>query len=940
MNELLKTILSLSLSGTILILLLFLLRPLYQNRLSKRWQYYIWLIAILRLLLPVSPQTSVIGTLFGQIEQRLEQYTTAPAVTAVEDNQSSGSLQAGHESATGPARIDISEGTDGATDADYHASSTGADTDNDLPSAVTDAERDTPSAKIYPEEISATRIPESLPFTLGIVWLVIALLLFVRKITIYQSFVKYINAGSAPVEDINLLERFGKILDEHHIHGTIDLRVNSLAASPLLIGFIHARIILPTAELSDDDFYYTALHELTHYKRKDMFYKWLVQLTICLHWFNPFVYLMGRETNRLCELSCDERVIMTFPENLRKLYGDTLLHAIDGGGSYKDALASVTLNESKELLKGRLDAIMKYHKIPKIIQSAGIFITGMLIGGAVVLGAYAAPGHGNTDSPDTAATDITSPDTAASVGESSDDATAFPNDETFERKEDFAGAEHSTANHTYLPHYSIQYEDGIYYIMVEGATKDDKPITGVTPGYKQLVLVCKDYYATFGTFGDRDMTSLARYITEQCNTMLDNDEISQENANIVIQAAEEIQSTYNEQEEEGVVFYNYRQSVYYQCPYMIYVGYNLTPEAQSSYICTLRTLSDQSTMYVWFNGESKKFLFDKDALTAVTALVERIKSEKAGSTPAFESPLITHIEYVGAADTNLAQKYYKEDNLAYFNAIFPELDRRTKLEYLDRMFEDDNISFFAACIGMPEDGELQTELVERYIHRAYEENDISFFALLSGMLEESSLEKWREKCNEDGRDDFTYVLADSEYPDYEELFDGVLSNEDYFDEDSLDDWSDIMNEWSDIADEWSEAKSQQQKEDTNTLGLNRLTKKEVSDSLRSFLDSLDDRNWYLIDGGDGQQYIYYNGLPHTYAYEPNIIQNDGAEDRIIIDIVNFDFFNTPHDRDTEETLGNYVLLTFSYAPKKPDTGYSLEITYNGLPITYEIVQGK
>ena len=59
MIELLKVILSLSFSGTILILLLFMCRPLYRNRLSKRWQYYIWLLVIARLLLPATPETSL-----------------------------------------------------------------------------------------------------------------------------------------------------------------------------------------------------------------------------------------------------------------------------------------------------------------------------------------------------------------------------------------------------------------------------------------------------------------------------------------------------------------------------------------------------------------------------------------------------------------------------------------------------------------------------------------------------------------------------------------------------------------------------------------------------------------------------------------------------------------------------------------------------------------
>ena len=54
MTALMKLILSLSLSGSLLILLLLLFRPLYRNRLSKSWQYYIWIVVILRLLLPAS----------------------------------------------------------------------------------------------------------------------------------------------------------------------------------------------------------------------------------------------------------------------------------------------------------------------------------------------------------------------------------------------------------------------------------------------------------------------------------------------------------------------------------------------------------------------------------------------------------------------------------------------------------------------------------------------------------------------------------------------------------------------------------------------------------------------------------------------------------------------------------------------------------------------
>ena len=164
------------------------------------------------------------------------------------------------------------------------------------------------------------------------------------------------------MEDMERLEALGKLMEQNHIRRMTGLYTNSLTASPLLIGFIHPSIILTKAQLSDLDFHYTILHELTHYKRRDMFYKWLVQFVICLHWFNPLVYWMEREIGRSCELSCDEAVMKNLDAEGRRQYGDTLLRAMGAGGVYHNSLASMTLNESRELLKERLGAIMNDKK--------------------------------------------------------------------------------------------------------------------------------------------------------------------------------------------------------------------------------------------------------------------------------------------------------------------------------------------------------------------------------------------------------------------------------------------------------------------------------------------------------------------------------------------------------------------------------------------------
>ena len=73
MYEVMNIVLRLSLSGTLLTGILFLFRPLYKERLSRRWQYYIWLVVIARLLVPWTPERSPFGAVFQTAEQKAVQ---------------------------------------------------------------------------------------------------------------------------------------------------------------------------------------------------------------------------------------------------------------------------------------------------------------------------------------------------------------------------------------------------------------------------------------------------------------------------------------------------------------------------------------------------------------------------------------------------------------------------------------------------------------------------------------------------------------------------------------------------------------------------------------------------------------------------------------------------------------------------------------------------
>mgnify|MGYP002511925823 FL=1 len=340
MNEFMKILLSLSVSGTLLLLLILGLKPLYKSRFSKRWQYYIWIIVALRFLLPFTPDTTIVGSLFEKPGTTVitNEIPTSPNVPA-------------------PANTDNSKTEPIQADRDIAA---------------------------------AMREPFNRYVCLFFIWSVFALVLFVRKITIYQGFIQYIKAGSTEVSDIKTLNLLSDCEEKLNIKTRVELSRNPLIASPIMIGFFRARIVLPACELDDKEWSYIFVHELIHYKQRDMFYKWLIQIVVCAHWFNPFVYLLEKEVNKSCELSCDEKVISILDDKARREYGDTLISFLQSNNLYKSSLASVTLTEGAEQLKERLGAIMKFKKKSKDIIAITAIFSVLVCVCFFVTGAYAA----------------------------------------------------------------------------------------------------------------------------------------------------------------------------------------------------------------------------------------------------------------------------------------------------------------------------------------------------------------------------------------------------------------------------------------------------------------------------------------------------------------------------------------------------------------------
>ncbi|MGX7417731.1 M56 family metallopeptidase [Carnobacterium gallinarum] len=326
MIEPIKQFLSLSLSGTAIFLIVWILRRFTKKYFSKKWVYYSWLLVAFRLILPVSFGYNIMNQVFRYI------------------------IGGRHVRPNGPVIIG----------------------DN----------------VIIGNNVIVGNSNNLVEYVIFVVWVVVSGTLIIRKITKYQSFSKYISAGWKLVDEPEKLDILGQVCEDLNVNRLVELHTNPLISSPVLMGILKPTIVLPHVQMNDEALYYILLHEMTHYKRKDLLYKWFIQLVICLHWFNPILYLFGREMNKDCEFSCDEAIIIRRTTSERMDYGETLLTTFTSAGKYKETSIIVPFYEDLTEIKQRLVAILTPCQPSRGLRALEIILSLLLISLVVILGVY------------------------------------------------------------------------------------------------------------------------------------------------------------------------------------------------------------------------------------------------------------------------------------------------------------------------------------------------------------------------------------------------------------------------------------------------------------------------------------------------------------------------------------------------------------------------
>lgn len=145
-------------------------------------------------------------------------------------------------------------------------------------------------------------------------------------------------------------------------------------ATPFVIGFIRPRIYLP-ALLGETEKEYILLHEQIHLRRKDHLIKAASFAALCLHWFNPLVWLAFFLSGRDMEMSCDEAVIRRTGSSVKKDYSASLLSLSTG----RRIVSGGPLAFGEGDTGGRIRNILRYRKPAFLAAGAATVICAVTV---------------------------------------------------------------------------------------------------------------------------------------------------------------------------------------------------------------------------------------------------------------------------------------------------------------------------------------------------------------------------------------------------------------------------------------------------------------------------------------------------------------------------------------------------------------------------------
>ena len=132
------------------------------------------------------------------------------------------------------------------------------------------------------------------------------------------------------------------------------------ARTPFVLGVVRPALVLPMGWALDEK---VVLHELLHLKYRDVWAGWLTTALRCLHWCNPFLWFVFDKTGNDRESLCDQRVLERLEGEDRRDYGRCLLAMADDKAVRTPG--ATTMANGARAVKARIEAIARFKRFPQ-----------------------------------------------------------------------------------------------------------------------------------------------------------------------------------------------------------------------------------------------------------------------------------------------------------------------------------------------------------------------------------------------------------------------------------------------------------------------------------------------------------------------------------------------------------------------------------------------
>jgi bla regulator protein blaR1 len=168
------------------------------------------------------------------------------------------------------------------------------------------------------------------------------------------------------------------------INTLIGLIITDEVKSPVLFGYLRPRLLLPEGvleKLTRSELTYIFMHELGHLKRHDIGVSWIITMLQVLHWFNPLVWYAFYQMRIDQESACDASVLVRIRKNQAKDYAGTIIGFLEKFCQNRQLPAMAGIIENKSQIKRRIAMIVSYKENTKRIKALAIvmlLVTGFI----------------------------------------------------------------------------------------------------------------------------------------------------------------------------------------------------------------------------------------------------------------------------------------------------------------------------------------------------------------------------------------------------------------------------------------------------------------------------------------------------------------------------------------------------------------------------------